>query len=78
MAPGGRNGAHVADEKMSDGEIRYRFKVIDEKFEDIDERFKEKEQRGEKSWARILAVAGIAVTLIAAIIGAYATTKGIK
>lgn len=68
----------MADEKMSDGEIRYRFRVIDEKFEDIDKRFEEKEQRGEKSWTRILAVASIAATLVAALIGVYATTKGIK
>lgn len=44
----------------------------------VDERFKQRDQRGEKSWTRVLAIAGIAATLVAALIGVYATTKGIK
>lgn len=71
-------GRAVAEEKMSDGEIRYRFKVIDERFGEIDKRFDDKERRGERSWTRVLAIVGIAATLVAALIGVYATTKGIK
>lgn len=71
-------GRAVAEEKMSDGEIRYRFKVIDERFEDIDERFKKKEERINVTWGKALGLATIVATLLAAIVGAYITTKGIK
>ena len=53
-------------------------KVNDKRFKQVDERFKQSDQRGDKSWTRVLAIAGIAATLVAALIGVYATTKGIK
>lgn len=74
-------GRAVADEKMSDGEIRYRFKTIDDKFEDVYERFDRRDEadakRGELTWGKILGVASLVSTLLAAIVGAWMTTKGI-
>jgi len=48
-----------------------------ERFAQVNKRFEQRDKRSEMSWTKILAVAGMAVTLIAAAIGAYATTKGI-
>jgi hypothetical protein len=74
-------GRAVAEEKMSDGEIRYRFKTIDEKFEGLYERLDRKDEadakRGELTWGKIIGMATIVSTLLAAIVGAWMSTKGI-
>jgi len=66
---------------MSDGEIRYRFKTIDEKFEGLYERLDRKDEadakRGELTWGKIIGMATIVSTLLAAIVGAWMSTKGI-
>lgn len=71
-------GRAVAEEKMSDGEIRYRFQTIDKRFEDVDKRFEQNEERSNITWGKALGLATIVVTLLAAIIGAWISTKGIK
>jgi len=48
------------------------------RFKQVNERFAQKDQRGDRTWTRVLAVSVIAATLVAAVIGFYATTKGIK
>lgn len=74
-------GRAVAEEKMSDGEIRYRFKTIDDRFEAVDQRLDRRDEadakRGELTWGKILGLATIVSTLLAAIVGAWMTTKGI-
>lgn len=71
-------GRAVPEEKMSDGEIRYRFQTIDRRFEEVDRRFEHNEQRSNVTWGKVAAVATMVVTLLAALIGAWITTKGIK
>lgn len=61
-----------------DRDCRERAAATDKRFKAVDERFKQNDQRGDRSWTRVLAVVGIAATLVAAVIGFYATTKGIK
>jgi hypothetical protein len=74
-------GRAVAEEKMSDGEIRYRFKTVDDRFKAVNERLDRRDEadakRGELTWGKILGVASLVSTLLAAIVGAWMTTKGI-
>lgn len=67
---------------MSDGEIRYRFETIDRQFDDIDRRLDRMDEasakRSELTWGKILGLATIVATLLASIVGAWITTKGIK
>jgi tetrahydromethanopterin S-methyltransferase subunit G len=75
-------GCAVAEEKMSDGEIRYRFQTIDKRLDHMDERLDNmdatREKRSELTWSKALGLATIVAMLLAAIVGAWITTKGIK
>lgn len=76
-----QNGHVAANMSELDRDCRERAeaaeKAVDKRFKQVDQRFERKDKRSDMSWTKVLAVAGMAVTLIAAAIGAYATTKGI-
>ena len=110
----------MADERMSDGELRHRFDSIDKRFESVDRRvdrmatvdmvtsetshtrdriaevdrdsrerdddieratdarFKRNEERNQMTRGQVITVLVAVATVLATIVGAYISTKGIK